>query len=47
MLTPPLFFGSCSYDPNWDPRADTIEDGLIDIFDMVVIALHFGEEAIP
>ena len=42
-----LAFGSCPDDPNWDPRADTIEDGLIDIFDMVVIALHFGEEAIP
>lgn len=37
-------FGSRPGDPNWDPRADfKPECGLIDIFDLVVIGVHFGE----
>lgn len=36
-------YSSIPSDPNWDPRADINEDHLIDIFDLVTVALHFGQ----
>lgn len=36
-------FGTEEGDPRWDPRADVNGDGLVDIFDLVTIAIHFGE----
>ena len=41
-------YGSTSVDPNWDPHCDIAEPyGIIDIFDIVVIASQYGEEYIP
>jgi len=36
-------FGSTPSEPNWYPVADINSDGIVDIFDIVVVALHFGE----
>jgi len=38
-------FSSTPSDPNWNPVADINNDNLVDIFDLVVAALHFGETA--
>jgi hypothetical protein len=35
-------FGSSSGDGNWNPDADLNTDGLIDIFDGIIIILNFG-----
>jgi len=46
ILVVGLAFGSKPGDPNWDPVADvetTFSLNLIDIFDLVTIAVHFGE----
>jgi hypothetical protein len=37
-------FGSTPGDPDWNTLADFNGDGLIDIFDIVQIAIHFGLE---
>jgi len=40
-------FGSTPSDPNWDPRADlTAEYGLIDILDLIVVTVAFGQTLI-
>jgi hypothetical protein len=36
-------FSSTRGDPSWDPNADLNNDNIIGIFDIVVVALHFGE----
>jgi parallel beta-helix repeat protein len=38
-------FGSESGASDWDPDADLKNDGLVDIFDIVIIAIHFGRTA--
>jgi hypothetical protein len=38
-----LAFGSRPGDPNWNPIADVCQDGIIDIFDLVTIGIHYGE----
>ena len=38
-------FGSTPSDPRWDPRADLTGDSLVDIFDLVTIAVNFGARA--
>ena len=30
--------------PNWNPVADINGDGVVNIIDLVAVALHFGEE---
>ena len=30
--------------PNWDERADVTEDGIVDIFDIALVAGHFGDK---
>lgn len=40
-----IAFGATPSDPNWDVRADVNSDGLVDIFDIVVLGIHFGETA--
>lgn len=37
-----LAFSSKTGDPNWNPEADFIEDGVIDIFDLVVVTINYG-----
>ena len=37
-----MAFGATPGDPEWNPLADFNGDGLIDIFDLVQIAIHFG-----
>ena len=40
-----IAFGSQPSDPNWNPQADVAEPfDLIDIHDLVAVALHFSEE---
>jgi hypothetical protein len=36
-------FSSKPGDPNWNTLADINNDSLVDIFDIAVIALNFGE----
>ena len=36
-------FGSTPSDPNWNPDADMNQDGIINILDILAIAVHFGE----
>jgi hypothetical protein len=44
LVTCALAFGSKPGDDNWDPRADVANEfSLIDIVDLVTIAIHFGE----
>ena len=43
MVEAGLALGSYPGHPRWNPNADLIEDGIVDIFDMVTMALHFGE----
>lgn len=41
-------YGSTSFDPGWNPHCDIAEPyGVIDIFDMVTIAMSYGEEYNP
>jgi len=41
-------YGSTSADPNWNPHCDIAEPyGIIDIFDLVMIANSYGEEYNP
>jgi hypothetical protein len=35
-------FGSRSGDPGWDPDADLIRNGIIDILDIIVVASNYG-----
>lgn len=37
-----LAFSSRTGDPNWNPEADFTEDGMIDIFDLVVVTINYG-----
>jgi len=37
-----LAFSSSPGDPNWNPDADLLEDGTIDIFDLVTVVLNYG-----
>jgi len=37
-----LAFGSKSGSPNWDPSADMIRDGVINILDIIVVASNYG-----
>jgi hypothetical protein len=36
-------FGSYPGHPRWDDRADEHRDSIIDVFDLVTVALHLGE----
>jgi hypothetical protein len=36
-------FGSSPGDPNWNPAADVLGHGVVDIFDIIAICSHFGE----
>jgi len=36
-------FGAEEGDPRWDPRADVDGNGLVDIYDLVTMGVHFGE----
>ena len=38
-------FGSRPGDPNWNPEADVLGHGVVDIFDIIVIASNFGHTA--
>ena len=41
-------YGSTPSDPNWNPDCDLAEPyGIINIFDIVTIAIHYGEEYAP
>ena len=44
-VTIALAFGSTYNDPKppWNPNADINNDNIVDIFDLVVVALHFGK----
>jgi hypothetical protein len=37
-----LAFGAEPKSPNWNPIADINNDAIIDIFDIVVVAIHFA-----
>lgn len=41
-------YGSAPADPNWDPRCDLVKPyGKINIFDIVMICINYGEEYVP
>jgi len=37
-----LAFSSHPGNPNWNPEADLLEDGMIDIFDLVTVVVNYG-----
>ena len=39
-----IHLGSTRGEPNWDSRADCVYDGVIDIFDVVEVSKHFGQD---
>jgi predicted acylesterase/phospholipase RssA len=43
IVTVAVAFNSKPNDLNWNMLADINNDGIVDIFDIVVVALHFGE----
>lgn len=43
ILVVGVAFGSEPDDPNWEPIADLYPDGVIDIMDVLIIAVVFGE----
>ncbi len=43
-----IAYGSTPIDPNWNPDCDLAElYGIIDIFDLVTVASHYGQQYIP
>jgi hypothetical protein len=37
-------YGSKPSDPKWNPNADVNDDGIVDIFDLVIVSIHYGAE---
>ena len=37
-------FGSIPESPNWDPRADVNRDDIVSFLDLLIVAIHLGEE---
>ncbi len=40
-------YGSRPGDPNWDPRADCNDDGVVDIVDAVIVGVAYGSSCEP
>jgi hypothetical protein len=37
-------YGTRPGDPHWNPDADLKEDGIIDIYDVILLSMHFGQK---
>lgn len=40
-----LAFGSKPGDARWNPQADLVQDGIINVFDLTIVLVHFNEVA--
>lgn len=48
LVTTASAYGSTPSSPNWNPRCDIAEPyGIVNIFDLVTIAINYGEEYTP
>jgi hypothetical protein len=45
LVAAALAFGSRPEEVRWNPQADLVQDGIINVFDLTMVMIHFNEVA--
>jgi hypothetical protein len=45
LVAAAIAFGSKPGEERWNPQADLVQDGVINVFDLTMVLIHFNEEA--